>query len=136
MIKCDFIGREPGNSLLKNFGAHDTAPDYQSDDSYHGVSNIERMFGKDFCSEVRDKVVIDYGSCHSIEVVEIPQHSTQLVPGIDTLKECILLPNKKAQIRLRTKFKSDEVMHFHEVNNGLNQMTIHSFKSLVEESDF
>jgi SAM-dependent methyltransferase len=43
---------------------------------------------------------------------------------------------EKALMRWRSDFKSDGARLFREVEGGLNQMTIHRFRSLVERSDF
>lgn len=226
MIKSGFIGGELGYSLLKNFGRHATAPDYQNAASYDGVSKLEVLFGNHVWSEVRDKVVIDYGCGHGNEVVDIAQHGAQRVIGIDTWEKSIrlakenahnagvshlceftalkqagqsarkipladvifsldafehydnpgqilqhmrtllkpdgrilicfgppwlhpygghlfsifpwshILFTENAQIRWRSDFKSDGAMRFHEVDGGLNQMTIGQFRELVEHSDF
>jgi len=47
-----------------------------------------------------------------------------------------LLFTEKAQIRWRATFKSDGATRFHEVEGGLNQMTIRRFEQLVAASDF
>lgn len=47
-----------------------------------------------------------------------------------------ILFTENAQIRWRSDFKSDGAKHFHEVDGGLNQMTIRQFRKLVEKSDF
>lgn len=47
-----------------------------------------------------------------------------------------LIFTEKAQIRWRSDFKSDGATRFHEVDGGLNQMTIRKFRKLVVASDF
>jgi len=47
-----------------------------------------------------------------------------------------LIFTEKAQIRWRSDFKTDGATRFHEVDGGLNQMTLARFKKLVEKSDF
>jgi SAM-dependent methyltransferase len=47
-----------------------------------------------------------------------------------------ILFTENAQIRWRSDFKSDGAKRFHEVDGGLNQMTIRQFKKLVEQSEF
>lgn len=47
-----------------------------------------------------------------------------------------LLFTEQAQIRWRSDFKTDGATRFHEVEGGLNQLTIRQFKQLVAESDF
>jgi hypothetical protein len=43
---------------------------------------------------------------------------------------------EKALIRWRSDFKSDGATRFHEVEGGLNQMTVRRFEQLVRHSDF
>ena len=47
-----------------------------------------------------------------------------------------LIFTERAQIRWRSTFKSDGAARFHEVEGGLNKMTITRFKRLVAASDF
>lgn len=47
-----------------------------------------------------------------------------------------LLFTESALIRWRSDFKSDGARRFHEVEGGLNQMTIRRFEKIVEESGF
>jgi SAM-dependent methyltransferase len=47
-----------------------------------------------------------------------------------------LIFSEKSLIRWRADFKSDGATRFHEIEGGLNQMTIRRFKRLVEQSDF
>lgn len=47
-----------------------------------------------------------------------------------------LVFTEKALIRWRQEFKHDGATRFHEVEGGLNQMTVRKFERLVEESDF
>jgi SAM-dependent methyltransferase len=47
-----------------------------------------------------------------------------------------LLFTEKALIRWRSDFKRDGATRFHEVEGGLNKMTIHRFKRIVSESPF
>jgi SAM-dependent methyltransferase len=47
-----------------------------------------------------------------------------------------LLFTEKAQLRWRSTFKTDGATRFHEVEGGLNQMTLRRFKRLVAQSDF
>jgi len=226
MLKSGFIGGDIGYTLLKNFGQHATAPDYQDAASYKGLSKLEILFGKDVWKTVEGKIVIDFGCGHGTEAIEMVKHGAQRVIGIDTWdKELVLarelagkagvshlcdflnpqqdqqafleLPKadvilsldafehynnpdqilqqmrsllkpggrvlicfgppwlhpygghlfsifpwshilftEKAQIRWRSDFKSDGATRFHEVDGGLNQMTIRQFRNLVEQSDF
>ena len=47
-----------------------------------------------------------------------------------------LLFTERALIRWRSDFKSDGATRFHEVEGGLNRMTVSRFRRLVGESDF
>ncbi len=47
-----------------------------------------------------------------------------------------LVFTEKALIRWRSDFKSDGATCFHEVEGGLNQMTVRRFKKLVKRNDF
>jgi SAM-dependent methyltransferase len=47
-----------------------------------------------------------------------------------------LVFTEAAQVRWRADFKHDGARHFHEVEGGLNQMTIRRFLDLVRDSDF
>lgn len=225
-MKSGFIGGVIGYTLLKNFGHHATAPDYLNGTTYHDVSKMEVLLGKDVWKDVKDKVVVDYGCGSGIEAVEMARHGAKRVIGFDTWDKALrqarmnaikagvtdiceftgalhdqqsagnlpfadvifsldafehynepavilkhmrtllkpggrvlicfgppwmhpygghlfsifpwshLLFTEKAQIRWRSDFKSDGATRFHEVDGGLNQMTIREFKQLVAESDF
>ena len=226
MIKHGFIGGNLGYTLLKNFGHHATAPDYQNSSSYDGASKMEILFGQDIWKEAEGRIVIDYGCGRGTEAIELVKHGAQRVIGIDTWDEALglaredagkaavshlcaflnpeqdrqafsgmpkadvifsldafehynnpggilqqmrnllkpggrvlicfgppwlhpygghlfsifpwshILFTEKAQIRWRSDFKSDGATRFHEVDGGLNQMTIRQFRRLVEQSDF
>jgi SAM-dependent methyltransferase len=225
-MKSGFIGGSLGYALLKKFGRHAMAPDYQNAAVYHGKSKLEALFGDDIWEQVRDKTVIDYGCGAGHEAIEMAQHGAKKVIGIDTWDKALrnarenalkanvshlcefttaeqgekgaerlppadvifsldafehydrpgeilqhmrtllrpggrvmicfgppwlhpygghlfsifpwshLLFTEKAQIRWRSDFKSDGATRFHEVDGGLNQMTIRQFRQLVQESDF
>src|SRR5690606_21682554 len=47
-----------------------------------------------------------------------------------------LIISEKALIRWRQGFKTDGATRFHEVEGGLNQMTIRRFERIVRESPF
>jgi len=47
-----------------------------------------------------------------------------------------LIFTEKALIRWRSDFKSDGATRFHEVEGGLNQMTVRRFRKLVRQNDF
>ncbi|MGH8311769.1 MAG: class I SAM-dependent methyltransferase [Gammaproteobacteria bacterium] len=47
-----------------------------------------------------------------------------------------LIFTEKALLRWRADFKTDGARRFHEVEGGLNQMTIRHFRKLAENSDF
>jgi SAM-dependent methyltransferase len=47
-----------------------------------------------------------------------------------------LIFSEESLIRWRRDFKADGATRFHEIEGGLNQMTIRRFKKLVEQSDF
>ncbi|HEV2763895.1 MAG TPA: class I SAM-dependent methyltransferase [Pyrinomonadaceae bacterium] len=47
-----------------------------------------------------------------------------------------LLFTERALIRWRSDFKTDGATRFHEVEGGLNQMTVRRFRKLIDESDF
>lgn len=47
-----------------------------------------------------------------------------------------LLFTEESQIRWRSDFKSDGAQRFHQVEGGLNQMTIRRFRHLIDHSDF
>jgi SAM-dependent methyltransferase len=47
-----------------------------------------------------------------------------------------LIFSEKSLLRWRSDFKSDGATRFHEIEGGLNQMTIRRFRRLVERSDF
>lgn len=222
MISGGFIGGPIGYNLLKLFGRHATAPDYQNAAVYAGVSKLEKLFGQDIWNEVRGKFVIDYGCGMGTEAIEIAQHGATRVVGIDTWDKALtnarrnareagltdicsfidpqrqrdefaalpkadvifsldafehyddpesilrvmknllkpqgrilicfgppwlhpygghlfsifpwshLLFTEEAQIRWRSDFKTDGAKRFHEVEGGLNQMTIARFRKLVE----
>jgi SAM-dependent methyltransferase len=225
-MQSGFIGGNLGYALLKNFGRHAMAPDYQNADCYEGKSKLEVLFGKDIWRAVKGQVVIDYGCGPGIEAIEIARHGATRVIGIDTWDKALreakanaskagvskacefvgavqgefsaaslppadvifsldafehynepdeilkhmrtllrsggrvlicfgppwlhpygghlfsifpwshLLFTEKAQIRWRSDFKTDGATRFHEVDGGLNQMTIQEFKRLIAASDF
>ncbi|MDP1931800.1 MAG: class I SAM-dependent methyltransferase [Gammaproteobacteria bacterium] len=220
------IGGYFGYILLKKFGRHAMAPDYQDATSYEGLSKLEVLFGKDVWQEIRDKAVIDYGCGHGKEAIEIALRGARKVIGTDTWAQALVKANEnarkagvtdiceftdlakrqqnledplaadvifsldafehynnpkwilqhmrsllkeggrvricfgplwlhpygghlfsifpwshllfteRAQIRWRSDFKTDGATQFHEVDGGLNQMTIHQFRTLVDDSDF
>jgi SAM-dependent methyltransferase len=216
------IGGRLGYALLKNFGQHAMAPDYQNAACYDGLSKLEVLFDKNIWREAKDKVVIDYGCGYGKEAIELAQHGAKKVVGIDTWDKALrtaresaanvglspdrcdftdaandkdlqadvifsldafehynhpagilkhmrsllkpggkvfvcfgppwlhpygghlfsifpwshLLFTEEAQIRWRSDFKTDGATRFHEVDGGLNQMTLAEFQKLVANSDF
>lgn len=51
--------------------------------AYQGTSKLEKLFGPDIWSVIRDKVVIDFGCGSGAEAIELAQHGSSHVYGVD-----------------------------------------------------
>lgn len=97
MLKSGFIGGHLGYTLLKNFGQHAMAPDYQHAANYDDASKLEILFGKDVWNEVEGKIVIDYGCGRGNEAIDLVKHGAQRVIGIDTWVKALGLARENAE---------------------------------------
>ena len=76
------IGGNLGFFLLKKFGGQGEK-DKLSAASYQQRSKIETLLGKDFWERIEDKVVVDFGSGHGHDAVEMARHGARKVIGVD-----------------------------------------------------
>ncbi|HKQ75648.1 MAG TPA: class I SAM-dependent methyltransferase [Blastocatellia bacterium] len=212
-----FIGGSLGYHVLKlvnNTG--DTG--YMDGSAYANKSKLETLFGVDFWSEIKGKVVMDFGCGGGDDAIEMAKRGVRKVIGVeirenalrvareraaqhgvadlckfttraDELADVIvavdsfehfkdpagileimhgalkpdgcvlasfgptwyhplgghlfsvfpwahLIFTEKALIRWRSDHRSDGATRFHETEGGLNQMTIHRFERIVEQSKF
>ena len=76
------IGGDLGFFLLKRFGGQGEK-DKLSAASYRQGSKIETLLGKNFWQTIQDKVVIDFGSGHGHDAIEMARRGARKVIGVD-----------------------------------------------------
>jgi SAM-dependent methyltransferase len=56
---------------------------------YDNRSKLEVLFGPDIWTEFKGKTVIDFGCEHGKECIEIAQHGSQLVVGLEVREDVL-----------------------------------------------
>jgi SAM-dependent methyltransferase len=71
-------------------------PAHMSGNSYRGLSKVEVLLSKTVWSEIKDKVVIDFGCGAGAEAIEIARHGAAQVYGIDIVDRLLVEAREEA----------------------------------------
>ena len=130
------VGGQLGYRILKRVSA-DGETGLMDGSAYAGRSKVEALLGRDFWSEIRDKVVIDFGCGSGAEAVEMAQRGARKVIGVDIVPRTLREARERAEragvtdrclFTARTAERADVVValdsfeHFHDPAGILRTM--------------
>ncbi len=91
-----FIGGKLGYRILKAV-SDDGKTGYMDGSAYDNKSKIATLLGENIWDEIRDKVVIDFGSGSGAESVEMAENGAKKVIGIDIREKCLQAGRQRAE---------------------------------------
>ncbi|MDO8910091.1 MAG: class I SAM-dependent methyltransferase [Pseudohongiella sp.] len=91
------LGGSLGYNILKAYAGNGTKVGLSEATSYAGKSKLEILLGKDFLTDVKGSVVIDFGCGNGEQAVEMAKHGAAKVIGVDIVDRYLEMGRQTAK---------------------------------------